>query len=217
MRRGRLSVFLIVAVIAVLVPMRAAASTVNFAALLGGGSPLISCCGALRSYGTSLDFGGLTFTTTNSSSYGLSVWETSEANHPVGGAPTTSLFEYAALFEITITKQGGGTFDLFGIDLANWGKVQIGFPPTFNVTFVGTRPDTTTVTQTLTVNNAPTDASPVLQSFSLVNFTGLPNVNVTQEIYGAGTAFQFNNLVLDQLPNPSATLPEPGSICLLGR
>jgi hypothetical protein len=83
------------------------------------------------------------------------------------------------------------------------------------VTFLGTRPDTTTVTQTFTVNNTgPDGAPPVLQSFLFSGFTGLASVRMTQGTYVAGTAFQFNNLVVDGLP--TAQVPEPASVVLLG-
>jgi hypothetical protein len=215
MRRPHAGVVLIAFTMALMAPGRAIAAIINFAPLLAGGTPAATGFGNLRSYGASLDFGGLTFTSTNTSSFGLSVWEAAELNHPVGGAPTTSLFEWAAGFNIEITATGGGTFDLNGIDLANWGRFINGCPSTLDVTFLGTRPDTTTVTQTFTVNNTgPDGAPPVLQSFLFSGFTGLASVRMTQGTYVAGTAFQFNNLVVDGLP--TAQVPEPASVVLLG-
>ena len=215
MRQLKVRMVMVVCALGLLAPATAAAATINFSTLLGGGTPVATVFGVLRSYGDSLTFGGLTFTSSNNLSYGLSVWETAAPTHPVGGAPTTSLFEYAAGFEIGFARTGGGAFDLLGIDLANWGVYQSSFPASFNVTFVGTRPDTTTVTQTFTVNNTgPDGAAPILQSFLFSGFLGIASVKVTQGTYAAGTAFQFNNLVVDGLA--PAAVPEPATFGLLG-
>lgn len=198
--------------ISVALPASARATTVNFAALQTMGTPV----GGLRSFGTSLSSGGLDFSTTNNLSYGLSVWDAASPNHAVGGAAATSLFEYAATFQMTIQRTGGGLFDLQGIDLANWGAYQPNFPSTFAVTFVGTLANLSTVTQTFNVaNSGPNGASPILQSFLFSGFNNMVSVHMTQGVYGAGNAFQFNNLVY-QTPGQTAAVPEPGSLLAVG-
>lgn len=130
---------------------------------------------------------------------GLSVWKTGDANHPAGGAVTTSLLEYTFGNTMTIARTDGGVFGLNAIDLANWGVGLGSFPATFPVTFIGTRADQTTVQQTFMVANLP--GQPQLQTFSFIGFSNLVSVSVQQGTYFAGTAFQFNNVVVVSGPS----------------
>ena len=202
---GLLVAFIGVAVLASARP--AESSTINFAPLETSGTLVNTCCGALRTQGTSVSIDGFTFTSSNidPTSYGLSVWDASDPSHPVGGSLATSLLEYAALATTTMTKDGGGTFTLTGIDLTEWGAGMFGGTGQFGVTIVGTKSDSTTVSQTFQVlRNA---GSPQLQSFFLTDFDGLTQVTMQQGIFASGTAFQFNNLIVDE----AASVPDGGS------
>jgi hypothetical protein len=203
----------------------AAATTINFSSLAVAGSS-----NTPHNLGTSITVDGFTFShDAGGCTICLAVWETDSVYHPTGGAETTSLFEYLAFSITTITKDGGGTFELNGIDLAQWGPFDSGgpfppsFPPTFDVLFTGTKSDSTTVTQTFTVtNNQTVLGKPFLQSFVFSGFVDLQSVSMKQGVYidsappGPGTAFQFNNLVVNaSLDNPPASVPEPASLLLL--
>ena len=202
------------------------AATINFSSLAVAGNS-----NNPQNLGTSVTVGGFTFSHDNSAcSVCLAVWQTDSVYHPTGGPETTSLLEYMAFATTTITKAGGGTFELNGIDLAQWGPFDVGFPfppsfpATFDVVFTGTKSDSTTVTQTFTVaNNQAVLGKPFLQSFVFSGFVDLQKVTMVQGVYvdsappGPGTAFQFNNLIVDaSINNPPGPVPEPSSLLLLG-
>jgi hypothetical protein len=196
---------LLATLFATAVPTIAAAATINFSSLSEPGF-------SSHSFGPSLTFGGFTFTSSSGSvTLGLHVWQPSAENHPIGGDAATSLLEYLAGSTTTMTRAAGGSFDLNGIDLANWGVSSGGFPATFDVSFTGTKSDSTPISQTFTVANVA--GSPQLQSFVFSGFTDVVNVKMTQGVYASGTAFQFNNLVVDGAV--SAPVPEPGSTLTL--
>jgi len=164
----------------------AAAATVSFADLSVAGTGAVS-------FGATVMHDGFVFSSNELfGPPGLSIWKNEDAGHPAGGAPATALFEYSAGSTTTITRVDGGTFGLNAIDLAQWGA-GLAFAPTFTVTFVGVRADTTTVEQTFTVTNFA--GAPQLQTFTFSNFSGLVSVRMIQGTYGSGTAFQFTNLV----------------------
>jgi hypothetical protein len=217
MRFRRPASILIAIAFSITLPAAARAATINFGALQTLGTP-VGVLGGLNSFGSSLSFGGFDFSTNNVSSYGLSVWAAANPNHAVGGAAATSLFEYAATFQISFQRTGGGVFDLQGIDLANFGANMGNFPPTFGVTFTGTLANNSTVTQTFQVaNSGPIGASPILQSFVFSGFNNLVKVDVTQGTYIFGDAFQFNNLVVQTpTPGPTAAVPEPVTLLWVG-
>jgi len=193
-------------------PSVARASTINFAGLTGSGTPN-SAFGGLEYFGSSLTYQGFTFTSSYPIGFGLTIWETASPNHPTGGSATTSLLEYVATSTTTIARANAAPFELNAIDLANWGAFQ-SFPATFSVTFTGTKSNLSTVTQTFVVNNGPSGNSPTLQNFVFNNtFTDLVSVQMTQGTYAAGTAFQFNNLVVDS--SASTPVPEPGTLLLM--
>jgi hypothetical protein len=123
----------------------------------------------------------------------LGTWQDSSPNHPVGGTPATSLMEFFAGGQTTMTKVGGGTFDLYGIDLAGYSTAGAG---PFNVTFTGTKADSSIVQQTLSPLNA-NGFTPSLQSFNFNSFTDVVSVGFTQG-FNAINAYQFNNLVVNQ-------------------
>ena len=203
MRRSQLLVGVLVFSASLWNPVQSSAGTINFDSLSQAGN-------SYRAFGSSLTFDGFVFT----SSYqlggpGLIVWQADTAFHPIGGNPATSLMEYTAGHTTTIAREGGGAFALSGIDLANYGPGSFS-NTTFDVTFTGTKADSTTVTQTFTVNN-PTSGSLELQSFVFAGFTDLIKVQMTQGVYFGGTAFQFNNLVVDA----PAAVPELASVWFL--
>lgn len=131
----------------------------------------------------------------------LNVWQNDSPNHPVGGTAATSLMDYYASATTTMTMQSGSPFTVSSIDLAPWGTAQTG---TMDVTFFGTKPDTTVVQQTFTVANSD-GATPVLQTFHFnAGFSGLSSLTVTQGVYFGSTGFQFNNVVAAPVPEPAA-------------
>jgi hypothetical protein len=176
------------------VPGSVSAASINFSDLAQAGTGYVNFAATVHD--------GFAFTSDLTGPYGglgLTIWRNDDPNHPVGGATTTSLFEYTALNTTTITRVGGGAFGLTAIDLAPWGQVLNGFPATFQVTFVGTKSDHTTVQQTFTVANNP--GKPQLQTFTFTGFTDLISVSMQQGIYSAGTGFQFDNVVLTGGPS----------------
>jgi hypothetical protein len=161
----------------------AAAAIINFAPLAQPGASFNNLGGVYVQDG---------FQFTSSLSM-LAAWQNSSANHPVGGVPATSLTEFFATGLTTMTQVGGAPFDLLGIDLAGYSTAGSG---PFNVTFTGTKSDSSTVQQTFTPVNA-SGFQPVLQPFTFnSNFTDLVSVSFTQGFNGSN-AYQFNNLVVN--------------------
>jgi hypothetical protein len=194
MMRKTLFVGLSLVVLSVAAPRSARAASVNFSDLSQTGTGYVNFAATVHD--------GFTFTSDLSGPYGglgLSIWRNDDPNHPVGGASTTSLFEYTALNTTTIAQVGNGPFSLTAIDLAPWGNGLSWFPATFPVTFVGTKSDNTTVQQTFMVANNV--GQPLLQTFTFTGFTDLVKVTMKQGTYSAGTAFQFDNVVLSGGPS----------------
>ena len=192
----------------VVLSRQAEALTINFASLETEGTLVNTCCGQLRTQGTFVTVDGFNFVSSNEepTSYGLSVWAAGDAGHPTGGSAGTSLFEYAAGATTTITKSGeGSTFTLTGIDFTEWSENMPGGLGTFDVTLLGYKTDLTTVSQTVKVTR---DGSLNLQSFVLTGFDDVAKVTMIQGVYAGGTAFQFNNLIVDEEPS---SVPDAGS------
>jgi hypothetical protein len=161
----------------------ARAAVINFGSLSQPGAGFNNVGGVLVQ-------DGFQFTSSLST---LGTWQNSSPNHPVGGAPATSLMEFFAGGQTTMTKVGGGTFDLYGIDLAGYSTAGAG---PFNVTFTGTKSDSSIVQQTFSPLNA-NGLTPSLQSFNFNNFTDVVSVGFTQGI-NATNAYQFNNIAVNQ-------------------
>jgi hypothetical protein len=135
------------------------------------------------------------------------VWGASSPNLPGLNVANTSLFEFFAGSTTTLTE-GGSVFALNSIDLA---PLIAGGAGSFTVTFQGTHPDTSTVSQMFTVNDSTPAA---LTTFSFSSFTNLVSVSFTQGanigFFGAqGTAYQFDNVVVN-----ASSVPEPATIGL---
>ena len=93
---------------------------------------------------------------------------------------------------IRMTKNGGGAFSVDSIDLADafLGQFQ------FQVAFVGTRADNSTVTEYLTVTSPS-----ALTTYSFANMTDLVRFE-----WGQGGAFyhQFDNVGVAAVPEPAS-------------
>jgi hypothetical protein len=178
------------------------ATTINFASFSQAGTNF-------NALGASVTQSGFTFSSSGGGFCNtLGVWEDSSPNHPTGGTSTTSLLEYCADATTTMVQFGNVAFDLNAIDLAEWGADQAGGAGTFTVTFSGTRADSSTVTQTFTVSN--NSGSPNLQHFAFSGFTNIVSVSFVQGIFLSGTAYQFNNVVVNE-----TTVPEPATYILV--
>jgi hypothetical protein len=177
------------------------AATINFSALSQAGS------GSTSEGNTYTQQGFVFADQLNGAGNGFSVWQASSPNLPGLSTANTSLFEFFAGSTTLLTETGNVAFTFNSIDLAQYNDLQSA--GTFNVTFIGTHPDLSTVTQTVTVNRFA--GTPVLQTFNLVGFTNVVSVSFTQGVAASGSAYQFDNLVID-----AASVPEPGSITLVG-
>jgi PEP-CTERM motif len=181
----------------------ASATTINFSSL-SGGAPDPSLTGAIL-VGASYTQAGFTFASGGSK---FDVWQASSPNLPSLNPADTSLFEFYAGVTTTLTD-GGSPFTLSSIDLA---PVIAGGTGTFTVTFTGTHPNTTTISQTLTVNDSPS----ALQTFAFSGFTNLVSVAYDQGTnsgyFGSqDTAYQFDNVVVS-----GSSVPEPDTLLMLG-
>jgi hypothetical protein len=174
--------------------MLANSVTLNFASLSQAGS-------GMAGQGSTVSVDGFKFTSGDSA---FDVWQSSNVNLPSLLASDTSLFEFFAGSTTTVTD-GGSAFSLDSIDLA---PVLAGGNGSFTVSFTGTHPDSSTVTQMFTVN----DSNPAtLQTFDFSGFTDLVNVKFSQGInfglFGSqDTAYQFDNLIVTT-PEPRLLLP----------
>ncbi len=113
---------------------------------------------------------------------------------------STVLFGNSGTQQITLTKVGGGAFNLSSIDLTDLD----GFGSVF-VSFTGTRADSTTVTQSFTTDAILT----TLETFNFTNFTNLVSVNWRQ---GTTTSagHQFDNINVSAVT--TTAVPEPFTI-----
>jgi hypothetical protein len=134
------------------------------------------------------------FTLSYSGQIGLLYYGTQRS----GYQGSTALFPYANASLISLTKVGGGAFDLSSIDLTDFSGGG-GQQTTFN--FTGTRADNSTVIQALTV-----DALSGFQTFNFSNFTNLAKV----EWNSGGSIPQFDNINVSAASTTS--VPEPFTI-----
>jgi len=182
-------------------PMGAYAGTtvdINFSSLSQPGS-------TYTAVGSTTTQDGVTVTGTD-----LYVWEASSPNLPSLSIADTSVFDYYASTPDTITA-GGNEFTMNSIDLA---PLLAGGTGTFDVEFTGTFADSSTTSQTFTVNDSP-DA---LQLFNFSGFANVVSVSFGQGtnsgfFEGQDTAYQFDD-VDATLPGSTSTTPEPSSALL---
>jgi len=172
----------------------AQSTVINFSSLSQAGTDF-------RQLGTQVSLNGFTFSSSGGNfGNALGVWQDSSANHPLGGAASTAPMEYYGDSSTTMTSTDGSAFQLQGIDLASWGAGQTG---TMTVTFNGTRTDGALVSQSFTVINSGA-STPALQHFDFQSsFTNLASVQFTQGRTANSSAFQFNNLSVSPIPEPS--------------
>jgi hypothetical protein len=176
------------------------ATTISFSSLSQPGS-------SFTSEGNTLTQQGFTFADQlDGLGNGLAVWQASSPNLPGLNTANTSLFEFFAGSTTRLTQAGNVAFSLNSIDLAQYNSLQVS--GTFNVIFLGTHADNTTVSQTFTVNRFA--GTPILQTFVFSNFTNVVRVDFTQGVAPSGTAYQFDNVVV----NSTAGVPEPSTFFL---
>ena len=189
--------------------LSAVADTINFSSLSQSGTGFNPDPSAPQN---SVTVDGFVFSS-SSGPFGndIGVWKNDDPNHPVGGTSSTSLLEYYAGNTTTMTASGNSAFELDSIDLAEWGANQAGGAGTFKVTFIGKHSDSTTVSQTFTVSNNA--GSPMLQTFAFSGFSNVVSVDFTQGVFSAGSAYQFDNVVVNA---GITSTPEPSSLLLLG-
>jgi hypothetical protein len=154
-------------------PPTAAATTINFSDLSEPGIDF-------RDLGSVVTHDGIQFVSTPGPYGGtLGVWQDDSPNRPEGGTSSTSLMEYYGNAETTMTETDGSPFSLNAIDLAPY-RVNA-YAGTFEVTFVGTQADSSTVLQEFTVNRS-NGATPALQRFYFSGFTNLVRVTWLQGV-----------------------------------
>jgi hypothetical protein len=166
-----------------------------------------------RQIGNTVTQSGFTFVSSGGS-FGniLGVWQNGSANHPSGGVSSTSLAEFFAGSTTSMTASDSSPFQLNAIDLASWAVGQSG---TMTITFNGIRIDGSTVSQSFSVPNSGA-STPALQHFAFgATFSNLASVRFTQGTNSVGTAFQFNNISVSPVPEPSAAWLLGSSFLLL--
>jgi len=144
----------------------------------------------------------------------LYTWGASSPSLPSLNTADTSLFDFYAGNGDSLTDAGNAPFTLNSIDLA---PLIVGGSGTFNVTFIGTFADSSTISQTFTVNDAP-DA---LQTFDFTGFTNVVDVSFTQGsnsgfFAAQNTAYQFDNIGVTAAGSGLTSTPEPSSLFLFG-
>jgi hypothetical protein len=159
------------------------------------------------SEGSSLTQQGFTIAGTS-----LFAWQASSPNLPGLNPADTSLFDFYAGTGDLITAPEDAAFTINSIDLA---PLLAGGTGTFDVLFTGTFADSSTVTQTFTVNDSPDD----LQTFDFSGFSNVVGVSFTQGTNagyyeGQETAYQFDNVNVSDSGGATVT-PEPSSFLFL--
>jgi len=180
--------------------LMAGSVTIGFGSLSQTGTGMVSEGGSVSS-------DGFTFTSADDA---FDIWAASNPNLPSLSTADTSLFEFFAGSTTTVSD-GGTAFSLSSIDLA---PVIAGGTGSFTVQFIGTRADSSTVSQTFTVNDSTPTA---LTTFDFSGFTDLVNVEFSQGtnigfFETQDTAYQFDNVVVS---TSAAIVPEPSALPLL--
>jgi hypothetical protein len=196
-------------------PIKNTTFTLALAVILGGS---LSAYGSTIINFSSLSQPGDTYSSVGSSyvqqgftfaSSSLYTWEASSPNLPSLNTADTSLFEFYADATTSVTDAGDAPFTLDSIDLA---PLIAGGTGTFDVTFIGTLADSSTVSQTFTVSNTAG-----LQTFDFSGFTNVVSVSFDQGtnvgfFEDQDSGYQFDNLVVT---TSASSVPEPGSLPFL--
>ncbi len=150
--------------------------------------------GSINTYGSPLTTQGYVLSALNSGFFSFKPSNNGVDNY------TGSIALYSG--PTTLTRSGGGLFDVQSIDLANFYQQGIVSGGSTAV-FVGVRPDGTTIAQSFALQGV--DA---LQTFAFAGFTGLTALR-----FGVPSrpTYQFDNVVL----TPSVTSPVPGPLAAL--
>jgi hypothetical protein len=165
-------------------PSPAAATTITFESLANSGN---------GSYGFSGPYieAGFQFA---SPSFG--VWRTGGYGYP----GSTALFDAVYTGMTTLTQVGGGAFSIASIDL-------MAFEPNTRaqtLTFTGTRPDNSTVTQTF---NVPASGGTVTENLFLFTDPGFLDVVSVTFAPQNGPFYQFDNVtVFSEVPESGGTI-----------
>jgi len=138
-------------------------------------------------------------------------WQASSPNLPGLNTANTSLFDFYAGTGDSITDAGNKAFTLNSIELA---PLIAGGTGTFDVTFIGTFANNSTISQTFVVSD-----SKGLQLFDFSGFSNVVDVSFTQGSNGGyygyqNTGYQFDDISLT--PAGAGATPEPSSLLLLG-
>lgn len=176
--------------------LAASAQTITFENLASAGSSN----GIIRSLGSSVSSGGYSFTTTGTN--GLAAFDNGNyGSFPGNYTGSVALFNNTGNTTVAMTQVGGGTFGLTSLQVAN--TLLENDSRTFS--FLGTRADGTTVTQSTTITLGAGLTTIALSGFTnLASFT-LPSSSVN------GPNYQFDNVVV----TPAAT-PEPSTWAAVG-
>jgi hypothetical protein len=164
----------------------ASATTINFNDLTTAGT-------TVQSVGQSINESGFNFT--EQGAFGFAVFQTGESRFP--GA--TALFDNTVGGLTTLSKIGGGQFNLTSIDLAN-----LNFVGADSATFTGLKNGQTVATQTVNFNS--------FQHLTTEALTGFTGVDAVQFVQNTQPFYQFDNLVVDD----TTPVPEPASLALFG-
>jgi hypothetical protein len=192
-----------IAIVLMVSPVITQATTINFASLSEAGS-------GSTALGNVVTQQGFSFTDLLNGPFGngFSVWQASSPNLPGLSTADTSLFEFFAGSTTKLMAASNAPFTLNSIDLAQYNTPQA--PGTFTVLFTGTRADSSTVSQTFTVNRVA--GAPVLQTFNFSGFSDVVSVAFTQGTTGSsltGAGYQFDNVVIN-----ASRVPEPDTMFL---
>lgn len=137
---------------------------------------------------------------TTNTSIALSSWAVAATGY-TGTAqnPNTALHGTFTGKQFRMTKVGGAAFTVRDIALAHLFRFNY---PTFGITFVGTRSDASTVTETINVTN--------MTALTTYSFTNMSNIVKMEWSQGTGNpdVHQFDNI------NAAAVVPEPFTLAL---
>jgi len=125
----------------------------------------------------------------------FAIWQTEHPFYP----GSTALFNNGFGETTRLTRVDAGAFDMLSIDLCD----AYLDPNEYDIEFVGTRADASTVSNTFSITDGTT-----LNTFL---FTGMTNIVKLEWVQGPDFVHQFDNVTL----NPTV-VPEPATMAALG-